>query len=159
MTIEQLSFPDPLPDEITRLIRGYGYDEVLHELHRQAPARVVGSAPARPSDPETSHLAAKREHDVGRFSDQSRQAKLLYAFSTSDLTDQQAAARVVGAHAAVSAFEGCRRRCSDLRAVNYLYDTGGRRHNTGSEDEAIIWGLTEEGRQALIRLDDTGWSR
>jgi hypothetical protein len=75
------------------------------------------------------------------------------------MTDQQATISLVGSHAAPSAFDGCRRRCSDLRAAHYLYDTGRRRKNAGSDDLSIIWGLSEEGKAALQRLGDTGWSR
>ena len=161
MTIEQLSFDhdDRLTETLRTLIAAYGNEAVWERLRYLVPTRVVASAPARPTDPETSHMAAKRSQDVGRFSFESRQAKLLYAFSASDLTDQQAANRVVGANAAISAHEGCRRRCSDLRAARYIHDTGGRRRNPGSDDESVVWGLTDAGRQALIRLDETGWSR
>lgn len=158
--MSQLAFPtDPLYDDVHNLIDLYGFFEVDRMVRMQSPSPVIPSAPARPSDPETSHLAAKRDKDIGRFSDKSRQAKLLYAFSSSDLTAQQATTRVVGANAAISAFEGCRRRVSDLRAVRYITDSGGRRHNPGSEDEAIVWELTDAGRKALICLDETGWSR
>jgi hypothetical protein len=144
---------------ITHLIAVYGYDDVAVEVGRQRPTLTVASAPARSTDPETSHMAAKREQDVGRFSERSRQAKLLYAFSANDLTHQQAAARVVGGGAAPSAFEGCRRRCSDLYAARFIYDTGKRRKNMGSEEESIVWGLSQAGREALESLDATGWSR
>ena len=158
---DQLPFDqtDDLHEELRLLIRDHGYEAVDYQLRLLQPGRIIGSAPARSTDPETSHLAAKREQDVGRFGFDSRQAKLLYAFSASDLTAQQAATRVVGAHAAISAFEGCRRRVSDLRAAGFITDSGGRRHNTGSEDESIVWTLTEAGRAALISLDETGWSR
>jgi len=151
--------PPSLSDALAHLIADHGYSAVMLEMRYLAPTELHPSAPARPGDPETSHLAAKREQDVGRFSSDSRQAKLLYAFSASDLTDQQAAIRIVGLHAAISALEGCRRRCSDLRAVKYIYDTGKRRKNMGSLDDSIVWGLSDAGREALIRLDDTGWSR
>lgn len=168
--MSQLSFDDPDPivlDDplrvaIEELIDTYGWTEVDRMVRMQRPSEIHASAPARSTDPETSHLAAKRDQDVGRFSSKSRQAKLLYAFSTVEhggLTDQQAAARIVGPSAAISAFEGCRRRCSDLRAARYIYDTGKRRKNMGSDEESIVWALSDAGRAALIRLDETGWSR
>jgi hypothetical protein len=158
----QSLFDDPeevIGGHLGALIKHYGYDVVFRELRRLAPTFAVPSAPARPGDPETSHLASKQEIDVGRFSSKSRQAKLLQIFSMRDLTDQQATVALVGSHAAPSAFDGCRRRCSDLRAVNYLYDTGRRRKNAGSDDLAIIWGISEAGKHALECLDETGWSR
>lgn len=151
--------PRDLDDFLRALIDAFGYDKVAERLRYFAPTIETPSAPARASDPITSHLAAKTEPDVGRFGIQSRQAKLLYLFSSGDFTDQQAAVRIVGATAAVSALEGCRRRCSDLRAVHYLYDTGKRHRNAGSDEESIVWGITDAGRTALRCLDDTGWSR
>jgi hypothetical protein len=165
--------PDPLPfDDLSRvlsledlrgrielLIEDYGYEALRTEIGYFAPGRSVGSAPARSTDPETSHFAAKRSIDVGRFSAKSRQAKLLDLFQMRDLTDQQATIHLVGSHAAPSAFDGCRRRCSDLRAAGLLYDTGRRRKNAGSDDDSIIWGITDAGKRALRSLDDTGWSR
>jgi len=150
---------DDLQDRLRQLVKDYGHDTVVTELGYFAPARIVPSAPARTTDPETSHHAAKQERDVGRFSAKSRQAKLLTLFEMRDMTDQQATIHLVGSHAAPSAFDGCRRRCSDLRAASYLYDTGRRRKNAGSEDLSIIWGITEAGRKALVSLEATGWSR
>lgn len=153
--------PDPLHEAVAELTHLYGWTEVERMVRMQAPTQIHASAPARSTDPETSHMAAKRDQDVGRFSSKSRQSKLLYVFSTAPagLTDQQATIRLVGAGAAPSAFDGCRRRCSDLRAARYLYDTGKRHKNMGSDDESIVWGLSDAGRAALIRLDETGWSR
>lgn len=151
--------PEPLYSALVVLVQDHGYDAVVAAVRFLAPTQAVGSAPARWSDPETSQRAAKREQDVGRFSTRSRQAKLLYVVSARDSTDQEATARVVGTGAAISAFEGTRRRMSDLRAARFVYDTGKRRHNPGSDDDAIVWGLSDAGREALIRLDETGWSR
>lgn len=153
----------PIPvDMITMieaLIAQCGYETVLMVVQRLAPVGPVPSAPARWTDPDTSHAAAKREHDVGRFGTKSRQAKLLALFESRELTDQEATIRIVGAHASPSAFDGCRRRCSDLRAVNYLIDTGKRRKNPGSDDLSIVWRITFAGRAAIKSLEDTGWSR
>lgn len=156
----QLPFdPDPLVEKVRDLIHDHGYGEVSRVVRTLSPVVSVPSAPARRTDPATSHMAGPRSQDVGRFSRKSRQAKLLQLFAMRDLTDQQATIHLVGSHAAPSAFDGCRRRCSDLRAAHYLYDTGRRRKNAGSDDLSIIWGITEAGRAALVSLDEVGWSR
>lgn len=165
MTVEPLPFDDPplagvdLSGVLQGLIDACGYDNVWRELRRLVPATVAASAPARWTDPDTSHQAARREQDVGHFSAKSRQAKLLALFAMRDLTDQGATIHLVGSHAAPSAFDGCRRRCSDLRAAGLLYDTGRRRKNAGSDDESIVWAISEAGRRALESLEQTGWSK
>ena len=167
--------PEPAPDhdpyagvpqweetcagDIEMFVDRCGYDYVLSCVLRHAPSEVVGSAPARWSDPETSQAAAKAMPDVGRFSKRSRQAMLLSNFMHHPMTDQEATIRVLGSHAAPSAFDGCRRRCSDLRAVAYLSDTGRRKRNPGSDDEAVVWQVTVAGERALENLLHTGWSR
>lgn len=150
---------DRLLSDLTVIIEHYGYENVVRAVRRMTPTIVVGSAPARWTDPETSHQAAKREQDVGRFSQMSNSAKLLQLFTMRDMTDQQATIALVGTGAAPSAFEGIRRRCSDLRAARFLYDTGRRHKNLASNDESIVWGLSEAGKLAVERLDETGWSR
>jgi hypothetical protein len=151
--------PDHLEVALKTIVDVHGYDEVARIVRSLAPSHPVGSAPARSTDPETSHRASRHDPDVGRFSSKSRQAKLLELFSMRDLTDQQATIALVGSHAAPSAFDGCRRRCSDLRAAHYLSDTGRRRKNAGSEELSIIWQLSAAGKQALAHLEETGWSR
>jgi hypothetical protein len=156
--------PDP-PDDghlfraMQTLCDVHGWEVIEAMVRRLAPSHVVSSAPARPTDPQTSHAAGPRAQDVGRFSTASRQAKLLQQFAMHPLTDQQATIAIIGSHAAPSAFDGCRRRCSDLRAANYLYDTGKRRKNAGSDDDSVVWGITLAGQQALENLDLNGWSR
>ncbi len=151
---------DHLDNTIADLVNDYGYHTVLASVTRWAPARKVPSAPARSTDPETSHLAAEPGvPDVGRFSGKSRQARLLAVFNGQPLTDQQATVRVIGAAAVPSAFDGCRRRCSDLRAAGYIADSGRRRKNPGSDDDSIVWQITIAGKQALDNLDKYGWSR
>ena len=151
--------PEALDEGVADLVERHGYAAVRYELDRHRPVNSVPSAPARRTDPETSHRAAKRDQDVSKFGIKSRQAKLLGVFRAGSWTDQQAAVRVVGAHAAPSAFDGCRRRCSDLRAAGYLCDTGLRRHNPGSDDDSVVWAITISGEKALDRLELTGWSR
>jgi len=150
--------PDNLMSAMASLVSEYGYDVCMAELHMHAPP--IPSAPARPTDPETSHQASKTMHDVAKFSLRSRQAKLLDAFYMSGpMTDQQAALKVVGDFTPVSSLEGCRRRMSDLRAAGLLMDTGERAHNEGSNDESIVWQLTLAGHRALDNLKRTGWSK
>jgi len=59
----------------------------------------------------------------------------------------------------VSTVEGCRRRVSDLHAAGFIVDSGERRTNPGSSDEAIVWEITPAGLRALDYLGATGWSR
>jgi len=148
-----------LEEEMARLVDTYGYQPVWEELRQYVPVRSVPSAPARATDPETSQLAGPRSDDVSRFSARSRSAKLLAVFGTQPLTDQGATVRVIGASAVPSAFDGCRRRCSDLRAAGFLVDSGRRRKNVGSDDDSIVWEITHAGRRALDHLDAYGWSR
>jgi hypothetical protein len=137
----------------------HGWETIERIVRLLGPSPEVPSAPARWTDPETSHSAGPRVQDVGRFSTKSRQAKLLQQFAMHPLTDQQATVSIVGSHAAPSAFDGCRRRCSDLRAAHFLTDSGKRRKNAGSDDDSIVWEITLNGQHALELLDRTGWSR
>lgn len=123
---------------------------------------AVASAPARPSDPRTSHASQARNasKDVGRFSTRSRQARLLEAFvAQGGLTDFEATVMVLGTAVPGPQFDGCRRRCSDLRAAGYLKDSGKTRCNEGSPDESIVWLSSTAGKMAFHSLEQTGWSR
>lgn len=159
MSVSQLFPIDPIQQEVGLIVAKYGYELVASELELHKPYKSVPSAPARNTDPATSHAAAKTEAEVGRFSKKSRQAKLLTLFGALDMTDQGATIALVGLNASPSAFDGCRRRCSDLRAAGYLADSGQRRKNKGSDDESIVWRITYEGKSALDNLTRTGWSR
>jgi len=151
--------PEALDEAVADLVERHGHAAVRYELDRHRPVNAVPAAPARHTDPETSHRAAKADRDVSRFSATSRQAKLLAVVGGRPSTDQEAAIRVVGIHAAPSAFDGCRRRMSDLRAAGYLLDSGFRRHNPGSDDDSIVWEITLAGEKALDSLNLIGWSR
>lgn len=144
---------------VRALVNTYGFDAVAAALSIVAPP---GSAPARGSDPATSHAASKTEGDVLRFSTKNRKARLLRAFND-PATDHEATIRVVGELPAHDTrFEGTRRRCSDLRPrgpVQFIEDSGVRRVNPGSDSDSIVWRLTVAGRQALHQLATSGWSR
>lgn len=64
----------------------------------------IPSAPARPTDPDTSHEAGRKVEDVRRFSDRSQRAKLLRLLATDPMTAQAAA--LVIHHGTVSGIEG-----------------------------------------------------
>lgn len=148
-----------LSEVVADLIGRHGYAAVRAEVELHRPIAAVPSAPARNTDPETSHAASRNDPDVSRFSIRSRQSKLLHVFVGGNKTDHEATARVVGVHAVPSAWDGCRRRCSDLRAAGYLADSGQRRSNPGSNEDAIVWQITLAGLRAIEQLDQTGWSR
>jgi hypothetical protein len=153
-------FPEnPLAAEVADLVARFGYRAVHIELDMHRPFRAVPSAPARNTDPLTSHEAGPRSADVSRFSSRSRQARLLHLFATYNLTDQEAALAVMGEHAAPSRLEGCRRRMSDLRAAGYVVDSGAKHCNEGSDDDAVVWTLSHAGERAIANLRETGWSR
>lgn len=59
----------------------------------------------------------------------------------------------------LSAFDGCRRRVSDLVAAGFIEDSGDRHANLGSPDKSIVWRLTPTGWLALSAMDTTGWTR
>lgn len=118
----------------------------------------IPSAPARDSDPATSHAAAETEPDVRRFSARSRQAALLECIAALPRTAQRAATLVVGETAPVSRIEGCRRRMSDLVRAGLIADSGERQVNPGSDEASIVWRITDAGTEALARLLGTGWS-
>lgn len=129
----------------------------------------VPSNPARASDPETSQKAAARvaSDDVARFGATTKQAKLLVEFDAcpGGLTDHEAALRVMGPNTFPTRLEGCRRRCSDLRKAGYIEaaminpETQLKRRNPGSPDESGVWRITADGKIALTRLLQTGFSQ
>jgi hypothetical protein len=116
---------------------------------------------ARNQDPLTSHLAAQRvgSRDIRRFKVGSNSAKLLAEFAHGEKTDFQATRAVVGAIDSPIIFEGCRKRCSDLRRAGMIEDTGVKVHNPGMPDLCIISRITLAGRIALSNLQEKGWSR
>lgn len=85
--------------------------------------------------------------------------RLLRVFAVEPRTDYEATAAVVGITAPPTVWDGCRRRCSDLRASNYIVDSGERKHNSLSPDMAIVWKISDAGLAAIAHLDDDGWSK
>ena len=150
---------DPLGDALLQLIVDYGYDTVLYKLRYLAPVVEAPSAPARPSDPETSHQAAKAEVDVGRFTSRSKKYGMLQNYARRDMTDQEAALSVLDAATPLATINGTRRRVSELRVANFIMDTGRRRKSPGSDDESMVCAITDAGHRALASLDETGWSK
>jgi hypothetical protein len=127
---------------------------------------VVPSSPSRAGDRDTATAAgnSRASRDVGRFSSTSTKAALLFAIRRAHdrlggLTAQDAARRVLPDTASLSAMEGARRRVSDLAACGFIEDSGERRANEGSKDEAIVWRITDVGRMALVSLETDGWTR
>ena len=98
---------------------------------------------ARNEDPGTSHLAAARvgTSDIRRFRAGSNSAKLLEEFSKGEKTDFMATKAIIS-HASPVIFEGCRKRCSDLRRAGMIADTGKRVHNPGLPDLCIVSQIT-----------------
>lgn len=96
--------------------------------------------------------------DVRRFSKRSQQARLLAVVNLGPLTAMQAALRIMHPSVTPSTFEGCRRRVSNLVAAYYVEDSGLTEINPGGR-EAIVWEITNAGRAALARLNETGWSK
>lgn len=145
-----------LPDELAGLVTHYSFDAVEAELGRIkiAMSGPVPAAPARDGDPRTSHAAAKTTPDVRRFGKDSYSGKLLRIFDQQGpITDHAATTAVLGDDVDVTKFEGCRRRCSDLRAAGYIEDSG------VEEDGRILWKVTASGSDALYRMILSGWSR
>jgi hypothetical protein len=140
------------------LIETFGYDDIEASVGRWKIEHggPIGSAPARHEDPRTSQAQGEKMADVRRFSDKSNSGRLLREFFVSGelgLTDHKATAIVVGEDAPVTRFEGCRRRCSDLRAAGFIEDS----HR--EEDGRIVWTITASGSLAFANMRRTGYTR
>ena len=146
-----------IDDRVRDLIDAYGFDDVEAAVGRWKIAHggPVPSAPARDDDPRTSQAQGSKMSDVRRFSVKSNSGRLLREFFVSGekgLTDYKATTIVVGNTAPVTRFEGCRRRCSDLRAAGYIDDTG------REDDGRIVWAITPAGGMAYSRMRRDGWT-
>jgi hypothetical protein len=119
----------------------------------------VDESTARNADPRSSKLAGDRHSsDPRRFRQGSRQARVLEALAREPYTAQEVAVAVVGPEAPISALEGTRRRVSSLKRIGLIAETGLERVNKGSATPAAVYGVTDLGRQVLVRLAETGWS-
>jgi hypothetical protein len=126
------------------------------------PSHAVPSATARFADQHTSTRAgaAHDSDDLRRFSATSQQGLLLATIiDNNGLTAYEATQRVLTDDVAVSRFEGCRRRVSDLVRAGLIEDSETTRQNPGSNVEAIVWTSTSAGRTAYKQLLETGWSK
>lgn len=140
------------------LIETFGFDRVEAALGRWkiAHSGPIPSAPARDEDPRTSEAQGRKMSDVRKFRATSNSGKLLREFFTAGekgLTAYRATTLVVGPLASVSRFEGCRRRVSDLRAAEYISDTG------HEEEGRIVWEITAAGSLAFANMRRNGVTR
>lgn len=145
---------------------GGAADQLIDAIARYAvashPAHATPSATSRFGDQHTSTAAGAKvaSTDVGRFSIKSRQAGLLQAIIDNDgLTAVEATMRVLHDDVSHAAFEGCRRRVSDLLRAGYIEDSGRTRQNPGSDTDSIVWVATRAGADAYARLVTDGWSK
>lgn len=108
----------------------------------------------RLGDPRTSK--GKRSQDVRRFSRKSQCGRLLQVFAvgtSTGYTDEEATDLVLRDESpTIGRWEGCRRRCSDLRAAGYLEDAGEERGGR------IVWKITPQGGAAWRKMIETGWT-
>lgn len=149
-----------LDDQMMNLAHRFGYRNVADALERVR-RQIDGPIPQggqREDDPRTSR--GKRSSDLRRFSKTSYSGRLLTRFSMaseSGLTDKEATDLVVGdvlgGRITIGKWEGCRRRCGDLRDAGYLVDSGAERN------DRIVWVITPHGVNAYRRMEQTGWSR
>lgn len=172
-------FDDPTPtvhsvdQYVQAVIDMFGFDRTEAALGR-IKIQMAGPVPQiGQRDPDQRTSIGHRSADVRRFSSNSHSARLLLAFEDATnrhhlyaiglparpapdgLTDAEATNRACGLaeDVGLSRWEGCRRRCSDLRAAGYIIDTGIER------DGRIVWAVTDQGRRACNLLRETGWSR
>lgn len=144
-------------DDLVALVRKHGWDTTQSALPHLY-LMYEGEIPShgfRRGDYRTSVAAAHHNDDVRRFSAGSYSGRLLRQFVHDDYTDSEATTFVLGnagVECTVSQWEGCRRRCSDLRLAGFLADTGVER------DGRIVWGATELGNAAYDAMRDTGWT-
>ena len=128
--------------------------------------------PARHSDPFTSQQSGRRiseDHPI-RFSAKSAYYRILLRFRASrefaerysiddrGFTDEEVAKLVSPVTAEHCNIETPRKRCSELRQMNYIVVNGMTRLNPGSPDEARVCVVTDGGLRALARVEETGWN-
>ena len=102
------------------------------------------TAPARHSDPETSHAAAKMP-----FRRNSQRHVLLAAYwgARSGLTDEEAAV-------AAEIYKGCPwKRCSELREMGMIAPTGRTRASSMGAEQRVC-AITAKGLETLSAMGD-----
>lgn len=63
----------------------------------------------------------------------------------------------MGDNAAPGPFQGCRRRCTDLRDAKYIVAVEGEEHpNIDTPDDAMVCQITDDGEIAYARMIETG---
>jgi hypothetical protein len=118
---------------------------------------TTGPTPAvtvRPSDPTTSHKAA-RTQDPRRFTDGGSAAALL-RYLAEHPTSQYVAAAAVFPHLGERQREAARRRASQLIQAGYATFTDRTVVNPNGGGEALVMVVTEQGHRAIERLNSTG---
>lgn len=154
----QVSLHKRIDSRVHDLIHTFGYPAIEASVGRWKieHAGPIPSAPARDDDPRTSQAKGRQMGDVRRFGAVSNSGMLLREFFVSGeigLTDHQATTLVMGPMVPVPKFEGCRRRCSDLRAAGYIEDSG--REDNGR----IVWAITAAGSLAFSKMRRNGMTR
>lgn len=124
-------------------------------LDKSAP---VKTANARSSDPETAQEAGRKNSsdDERVFRAGSQKDYLLRQLLAQPNTAEGAATEVrksLGVKV-----ESVRRRTSSLLAAGYVRDSGERAYNPGSSSPATVYEVTDLGRAAIQRVDQTGKS-
>lgn len=156
------------PDEyLSVILKGlgddYGPDAVFVAAHSLWPALPIPGSPSPAHGTDTQIAAGNRRatDDVGRFGVKSAKARVLRVVAEHEegLTAHEAAGIAIGCTVTVAAHEGVRPRVSELVRAGMLADSGQRRCNTGSRDDAIVYTITPAGAGALLMLDATGWSK
>lgn len=124
-------------------------------LDKSAP---ITSSNTRTNDPETSQEAGRKNKspDLRVFGAGTQKHCLLRQLLKGPSTAQGAAEAVSIEY--TSTIEGCRRRVGELAEVGYAQDTGERWCNPGSTSPATVYEITDLGRAALVRVDQTGKS-
>lgn len=153
-----------LHDELIDLAdRGFTPQDIYDAVVATWPATArIPSATSRFGDQHTSTAAGATHdsNDVARYSFESRAGMLLAVIIDNEgLTAHEATDRILADGVSPSAFEGCRRRVSDLLRAGHIEDSGITRINPGSDRDAIVWTATSAGRDAYRSMLETGWSK
>ena len=116
----------------------------------------IEAVTARPTDPETSKKAARKENP-GHFYDSSVVASILRHLAEHP-TSQYIAAKEVCVGAEAQKVQTARRRASQLVQAGYARFIEQTVINPDDGGEAFVMVVTEQGRRAIERLNATGRS-